>query len=149
MTQGVTIRNATPDDARAIASLIGELAQSIGEASPVSDAYARIYLAAAGSGILLAEDSDDVAGLLSYSIRPNLYHAGPSGLIEELVVRADMRGRGIGKALLAEALRLFELMGCAEASVSTMRDNEAAQRLYRSMGMIDEAVLLEKHFGSD
>jgi ribosomal protein S18 acetylase RimI-like enzyme len=149
MNQGVTIRNATPDDARAIVSLIGELAQSIGEASPVSDAYARIYLAAAGSGILLAEESNDVLGLLSYSIRPNLYHAGPSGLIEELVVRAAMRGRGIGKALLAEALRLFELMGCAEASVSTTRDNEAAQHLYRSMGMIDEAVLLEKHFGSD
>jgi ribosomal protein S18 acetylase RimI-like enzyme len=37
-------------------------------------------------------------------------------------------------------------MGCAEVSVSTLSDNEDAQRFYRSHGLVDEAVFLEKHF---
>ena len=35
--------------------------------------------------------------------------------------------------------------GCAEVSVSTMAGNEGAIRFYRAHGMVDEAVLLERH----
>lgn len=144
----VHIRRASGDDAPAITGLISELAHSIGEASPMSDHYARIYLASQSCGVLLAEIEGATVGLLSYSIRPNLYHAGPCALIEELVVRASRRGQGIGTALLREAICLFESMGCAEASVSTLPDNQGAQRLYRNLGFTDEGVLLEKHFGA-
>jgi ribosomal protein S18 acetylase RimI-like enzyme len=146
MTDTYTIRAARPDDANAITHLIQELATAIKEASPVTHDYVRIYLAFQGCGALLAEQDGAAVGLLSYSIRPNLYHGGPCALIEELVVCDTARGQGIGKALIREALRLFESMGCAEASVSTLPDNAGAQRLYRAMGFGDEAVLLEQHF---
>jgi ribosomal protein S18 acetylase RimI-like enzyme len=146
MTDTYTIRAARPDDANAITHLIQELATAIEEESPITDDYVRICLAFQGCSALLAEQDGAAIGLLSYSIRPNLYHRGPCALIEELVVRDAMRGQGIGKALILKALRLFETLGCAEASVSTLPDNEGAQRLYRAMGFGDEAVLLEHHF---
>ena len=146
MTDTYTIRAARPEDDAAITQLIRELATAIEEQSPITNAYVSIYLAFQGCGALLAEQDGAAVGLLSYSIRPNLYHAGPCAMIEELVVRDASRGQGIGKALILEAVRLFESLGCAEASVSTLPDNEGAQRLYRAMGFDDDAVLLEHHF---
>jgi len=40
--------------------------------------------------------------LLAYAMRPNLYHGSGAGAIEQLVVRADMRRRGRGGALLRQ-----------------------------------------------
>ena len=45
-----------------------------------------------------------------------------------------------------EALAALEAAGCAEVSIAAMPENEGAQRLYRSLGLVDEAVYLEKHF---
>jgi len=141
----ITVRQAAPTDAPAIVELIGELARTLGGTSPITQDYVGEYIAFPGSSILLAQEDGRVAGLLSYSLRPNLYHAANSALIEELVVRESARGRGVGSALMSELLRRLPSQGCAEVSVTTMPDNERAIRFYRSHGLVDEAVFLEKH----
>jgi len=142
----VTIREAKPGDEPIIVELIRELARTIGEQSPLTEGYARDYLSHPGSGVFLAEVDSQIIGLVSYSIRPNLYHAAGSGLIEELLVREAFRSHGVGRALMTELLHRLALAGCAEVSVSTTTDNEAARRFYKSLGLVDEAILLEKHF---
>jgi len=156
----ITVREAKHGDEHSIIELIAELAQttpalapsgsasagaSVGETSSITAGYVREYLAFPGSHVLLAEEGDRVAGLLSYSLRPNLYHAASSALIEELVVRESARGRGVGSALMSELLRRLPSQGCAEVSVTTMPDNDGAIRFYRAHGLVDEAVFLEKH----
>jgi ribosomal protein S18 acetylase RimI-like enzyme len=140
------VREARAGDEASIVSLIQELAAAGGETSPVSEEYVTAYLSSPGVQVLLAEEKERVVGLLSFSVRLDLYHGAPSGMIEELVVRAGDRGRGVGSALVSDVLRRLEALGCAEVSVTTMPDNEAAQRFYRSHGLVDEAVFLEKHF---
>ncbi len=142
----VEIRDARPEDTPAIVELIGELAESIDEPKRLNAGYVRMYLQSPGCHLLLAEVDHQVAGLLSYSVRANLYHAGDGALIDELVVHAPQRGMGIGRALLHEVMQRMEAAGCMEISISTMPDNTGAQRLYRSIGFTDEAVLLEHHF---
>jgi ribosomal protein S18 acetylase RimI-like enzyme len=142
----IPIREAQPSDAAAIAALIHELAESSGETSPITAEYARHYLAQPGSRALLAVQQEGVIGLLSYSIRPNLYHAANSAQIEELVVASAWRGKGVGGALLEALLLRLEAAGVAEVSVTTLPDNEDAIRFYRSHGLVDEAVFLEKHW---
>lgn len=142
----IGIRQAGAGDGPAIAEMIQELAATSGDVSPVTAAYAEDYLRAARSLVLLAEDADRPVGMLTYSVRPNLYHAGPSAMIEELVVRAGYRGRGVGSALIDALLAQLVEIGCTEVSVATMPDNEAAQRFYRQHGFVDEAVFLERHF---
>lgn len=149
MATGARIREARPGDEATITALIRELAAGEGETSPLTEVYARGYLAASGCHVLLAERGGRIAGLLSYSVRPNLYHAGPTALIEELVVAAEERGGGVGGALLEHLLAHLEATDCTEVAVSTMPDNEDAQRFYRAHGLVDEAVLLEKHLGAD
>jgi aminoglycoside 6'-N-acetyltransferase I len=96
--------------------------------------------------VLLAVEGGQAVGLLSYSLRPDLYHAGLSAFIEELVVRGPGRGHGVGSALMAELFRWLDDLGCVEVSVATMPDNKGARRFYQAYGLVDEAVLLEKHF---
>jgi len=145
----ITFREAAPQDAATIVQLIAELATSIGERSSLTMAYVEKYLFYPGCKVLLAEVDGQTAGLLSYMIRPNLYHAGETCLIEEFVVRERARGQGIGSALLNELISRMESLGCAEVSVSTMPDNVDALQFYKAHGLVDEAILLEKHLSGE
>jgi ribosomal protein S18 acetylase RimI-like enzyme len=142
----LSIRDAVPPDAPVILGMVQELATSAGETTPLTLAYARQYLSASGGHVLLAEMDGVPVGMLSYSIRADLFHAAPTGLIEELVVRAEARGQGVGTVLVQELLQRLSSQGCAEVSVTTMPDNAGAVRFYRRLGLVDEAVYLEKHF---
>jgi ribosomal protein S18 acetylase RimI-like enzyme len=142
----ISIREAKPGDEIFIVQLMQELAETSGDSSPITHAYITDYLASPISQVLLAEENGRVIGLLSYSVRPDLYHAANSCLIEELVVLKSERGRGVGSALMSELLQRLACLGCAEVSVAAMADNEGAIRFYKSHGFVDEAIFLEKHF---
>ncbi|HNS52915.1 MAG TPA: GNAT family N-acetyltransferase [Anaerolineae bacterium] len=139
------IRDGVPGDEPAIVMLIRALGEAGDYESPIREEDAARYLASPGCGVLLAEEDGGAVGLLSYSIRFDLFHAANSCLIDELVVAEGRRGQGIGGALLDEVLRRARSAGCVEVSVTTMPDNAGAQALYRSKGLDEEAVFLEMH----
>ncbi len=89
-----SVKIAVPQDAPQIVALVRELASGIGEETPITEDYAAAYLRFPGSGALIAEEDGLPVGLLSYSVRPGLFHGANSALIEELVVAAGHRGRG-------------------------------------------------------
>jgi ribosomal protein S18 acetylase RimI-like enzyme len=144
-SMAVTIRDAGPGDEPIVVELIQELAVAFDYPTTIDEHYVRHFLASPVSDVLLALDDDAPVGLLSYARVPGLFHASDSGLIESLVVAEGRRGEGIGRQLLQTAVRLLEEAGCAEISVSTSADNEAAQRLYFEAGLTEASVLLEKH----
>ncbi len=141
-----TIRSAKPEDTSAVVALVTEMAVEDGETTDLAQAYAAEFLRSTGCGALLAEVDGRPVGLLSYTIRPDLYHAGPTCLIQELVVTSTLRGQGVGSALLEALISQMRAEGMQEVSVSTMPDNHGAIAFYRRHGLTDEAVLLEKHF---
>ncbi len=139
------IRSATVDDAADVVQLIAEHAALYDEASLLTESFVRRYLASPASEILVAEVDQQVVGLLSCSLRPDLFHAADSCLVEDLVVREGRRGQGIGRALMSELFARLEARDCAEVSVGVMQDNLPAINLYRSLGLCEEALLLEMH----
>jgi len=140
----ILIRAPELQDIPAIVQLISELAATAGEMSPINPGYVKQYLNSPISRILLAEVDGEIEGLMSYSIRPDLYHAGDCCLIEELIVRDGKRNQGTGSALMKDLLA--RLAGCKEISVGVMTENVEALKFYRRQGLDEEAVLLEKHF---
>jgi hypothetical protein len=56
------------------------------------------------------------------------------GAIQNLGVTAAHRGRGLGTALLLQALHGFRRVGLGRAFLEVTAQNEAAVRLYRRMG---------------
>lgn len=57
-------------------------------------------------------------------------------------VARDWRGRGVGTALLVEALRWARAVGVRKVELAVYPDNEAARALYARMGFVEEGRLL-------
>ena len=141
----IAIRSAQPEDATEIVKLISEHASAAGESTTLTSEYVGEYLCSPSSRILLAVTEGRIAGLLSWSLRPDLYHAGNTCLIQELIVTEQARDQGIGGALMAGLFARLMDCNCVEVSVAVMPDNLRTQKFYRSHGLSDEALLLEKH----
>ena len=59
---------------------------------------------------------------------------GPAGVLHDLIVDPEHRGRGVGRRLLEAALAYLQSRGLSQVVLSTAERNEAAQRLFASMG---------------
>jgi ribosomal protein S18 acetylase RimI-like enzyme len=135
-------REAMGQDISAIVKLIRQL----GDDCEVTEEYVQHYLSGTDRCILLAERDEIVVGLLSYSMRADLFHAGISVLIEELVVDEGCRGNGIGGMLVDELMKRAQRLACKEICLAVMPDNDEAIRFYKRHGLVEEALFLEKHF---
>jgi ribosomal protein S18 acetylase RimI-like enzyme len=59
---------------------------------------------------------------------------GLKGLIEDVVVDSESRGKGVGEALSREALRIAAQRGAAMVDLTSLPVREAANRLYQRIG---------------
>jgi GNAT superfamily N-acetyltransferase len=100
------------------------------------------WLAGPGSTVLVAAEAGDPAGdLVGLAVlltRPPSAFAGavPRKVIEldNLVVRADRRNRGIGELLLAEIRRWARAEGATHIEVGVHAFNRDARRFYERFG---------------
>jgi GNAT superfamily N-acetyltransferase len=69
--------------------------------------------------VLLARDSECVAGLLTLAECRALYAEGRFGIIPELYVRPDRRSQGVGGKLVTEAKRVARSNGWVRLEVTT------------------------------
>ena len=138
----VTIRDATHADTADIVRLIQTTTD---KGSPLTEEYAREYLDTPKSKSLLAEKDEKSVGLLSYSVHPDLWHATICCFIEEITVDESERGQGIGTQLIQSVMEEMKKSGCAEVVLIVDKENVAAQRLYKRLGIDEEALCLEKH----
>ena len=88
-------------------------------------ALGRIYVARRGARVL---------GTVSVLRSMSTAEGGPAGLLEDLVVRQEARGAGVGAALLAFAAERSRAGGLLRLTLLTDRGNRKARRLYRKAG---------------
>ena len=141
----IIIRDAKSEDKSDIVELIKAFAKETGETSPITPAFVERYLASPSNYILVAEWNSHFAGLLSYSLRLDLWHAASCCYIEEIIVKEPFRGKGIGSALINFMLQKAKNEGYAEISLTVDQENARAQALYKRLGIDEFVVGLEKH----
>jgi ribosomal protein S18 acetylase RimI-like enzyme len=90
---------------------------------------------AAGTSVAAFAGEELVGALLAYWDPAGLKSPETAfGYTEEIFVRADWRGHGIGRAMIARALQHLAAQGLAEAHLQVNATNEGALSLYTALG---------------
>jgi ribosomal protein S18 acetylase RimI-like enzyme len=120
---------------RADDELVAGLARLIPQLMPAAPLPTRDELAmmidCPSTHLLLARDPA-IAGTLTLTVFR--IPVGLQGRINTVVVDAAARGRGIGEALIREAVRIARAAGVRRITLSSQRDRAAAHRMYRRAG---------------
>lgn len=142
------IRDFTPADTeQAIA-----LWQSCDLTRPWNDPALDIerFLAAQPGLSLVAEGTlgeDDTASVVGTVM---LGYDGHRGWMYYLASHPDMRGRGIAKALVAEAERRFAALGCPKTQLMVRGTNTQAVGFYEALGYeVNDVLVLGKRLIED
>jgi GNAT superfamily N-acetyltransferase len=109
------------------------------EPSPGADVLeprVRTFIEHGPKVFLLAGDCPD--GLAQLDWHLSVWADGPICVLEELYVVPDLRGQGIGRALMEATLELARSRSAAGAEVITGENDKAARRLYESFGFSNE-----------
>jgi len=131
------IRPATVDDVPVILAFIRELAEyerlSHDVVADEAQLRATLFGARPAAEVLVAEDPELVGFALfftSYSTflgKPGLY-------LEDLFVRPEFRGKGLGLALMKRLAQIAVERGCGRFEWSVLDWNEPAIGFYKSLG---------------
>jgi ribosomal protein S18 acetylase RimI-like enzyme len=142
------VRRATASDVEALGRLGALLVQEhhdfdghrfLAPGSQTGAKYASFLgfqLAAANAVVLVAEHGGGVVGYAYASVEGYDYMSlrGPAGVLQDLIVDPDYRGRGVGCLLLRAALSSLRARGVPRVVLSTAAQNEKAQRLFERIG---------------
>ena len=142
------IRAARPEDVSTIAALIRELAEyeHLAHEVVLDELMLTEHLFGARpyAEVLIAEDGDGQAvGFALFFHNFSTFLGRPGIYLEDLFVRPEARGYGLGKALLIELARLARARDCGRIEWAVLNWNEPSIAFYQSLGAgpTDEWVL--------
>ena len=134
----LAIRPATPDDLPLIAELIRALAEYEKLAHEVRFDEAtlgeKLFGARPYAEVLIGESDGAPMGFALFFHNFSTFEGRPGIYLEDLFVRPEARGRGLGKALLAELARLAVARGCARLEWAVLGWNAPSIGFYKSLG---------------
>ena len=135
-----TLRSARPEDVPALVGLIHDLA-----------AYERAPDECHADGALLHEhlfgerpfaeaivagSAGGIGGFALFFHNYSTWLTRPGLYLEDLYVKPELRGLGIGKALLVRLAEIAVTRGCGRMEWSVLTWNEPAIGFYRSLGAV-------------
>jgi GNAT superfamily N-acetyltransferase len=134
----VTIREATEEDAPLILQFIRELAEyekALDRVTATEDVVREAFFGErAHAKSLIVHVDDEVAAFAiyffsfsSFSSRSNLY-------LEDIFLRPQFRGYGIGKKLMAHIARIANDHGCNRMEWAVLNWNEPSIGFYKRLG---------------
>ena len=130
----LNIRKAQVGDTGALCRLIRQLA---GEETTPAQAEAAIHEIEANPAcrLLVAAEDGEVVGSLYLVVAPNLTHGGrPWSVIENMIVEESRRRRGIGRALMDQAMEIAREAGCYKMFLGSNVKRADAHEFYRALG---------------
>jgi GNAT superfamily N-acetyltransferase len=133
------VRRAARDDVPAIVALIAAdqlgAAREVGDLAPYERAFAAIDADPAQLLVVVTDEAGAVAGTLQLTVIPGLARRGAlRAQIEAVRVREDLRGQGLGHALLAWAIEEARRRGCALVQLTSDKRRAEAHRFYGRLG---------------
>jgi ribosomal protein S18 acetylase RimI-like enzyme len=162
VSRPVTIRPATRADLPAIGTLGALLVETHHAFDPQRfleatertrtsySGFLGTQLAQPDAIVFVAEDDHAVVGYAYVAIEGYDYMLlrGPAGILHDIIVAPEHRGRGIGQLLLQAALDYVNARGVPRIVLSTATQNEVAQRLFAKAGFRRTMVEMTRELGA-
>jgi L-amino acid N-acyltransferase YncA len=154
---GVVIREATPDDARAIAEVHvaswrwayrDDLSSEFLDGISVEDrerGWSEWLIPHDGAGTLVAQEGV-VVGFCSFGPSRDDDATGQTAEVLTIYVREDVASRGIGRDLFASAMGRLRELGYERATLWVMASNDRSRRFYERAGWSWDGTTSEHRF---
>jgi ribosomal protein S18 acetylase RimI-like enzyme len=130
----IQIRPLTIEDFDALTGLLGQLWPD----KPVDPfavrKMAKEGLASGHQAYICAVEEDKPVGFCSLTVKNNLWLEARSGNVDELVVDAAHRNRGVGRLLMAEIEKIARDRGCKRLDLESAAHRTVAHRFYEGLG---------------
>ncbi|HEU0012349.1 MAG TPA: GNAT family N-acetyltransferase [Longimicrobium sp.] len=135
---GLRIRAAVEGDVPLVLRFIRELAEYerlLHEVVATEERLrATLFGPRPGAEAVIAEVDGEAAGFALFFHNYSTFLAQPGIYLEDLYVRPEMRGHGVGRALLAHLAALARERGCGRLEWWVLDWNEPAIAFYRRLG---------------
>ncbi len=133
----IAVRGAGEADLPAVLQLYAQPGLDDGSVLGLEAAKAiyRRFAAYPDYHLYVAVRGSEVVGTFALLIMDNLAHLGArSGVVEDVVVREDLRGTGIGRQMMEFARARCREAGCYKMALSSNLKREPAHRFYELLG---------------
>ncbi len=138
----IVVRDAIRDDVPRIVALYRTDEFTRKHATASSAAVEPGYYAAfeaidsdARNRLLVAEHEGAIAGSFQFTFVPDMQpHGRDVAIIENVIVDAASRGRGIGDAMMRWAIEESRRHGCAQVKLTSNNARSDAHRFYERLG---------------
>ncbi|MGG6462269.1 GNAT family N-acetyltransferase [Solilutibacter silvestris] len=140
MSARIAIRPAVAADVPLILELIRALGEYERLAHEVTateaDLHAQLFGARPAAEVLIGEIDGQPAGFALFFHNFSTFLAKPGLYLEDVFVRPEHRGAGLGKALMVELARIAVERGCGRFEWSVLDWNQPSIDFYRSLGAV-------------
>jgi GNAT superfamily N-acetyltransferase len=134
----LVVRDARKSDTAVIYQMIGELADfeklRHEVSGTVSDLENHLFGGETYAHVLMAESDREVAGFALYFFNYSTFLCKPGIYLEDLFVRPQFRGAGVGRALLEAVKQRARERGCGRLEWSVLDWNTRAMSFYEEFG---------------
>jgi ribosomal protein S18 acetylase RimI-like enzyme len=129
------VRRAGVEDAEAVGRMLHDFNSEYDDPTPGPGAMGKRIAELLESGdVTVLIGGDRPAGLALLRFRPSLWSESLDCYLEELYVVPDLRGRGLGQALMEAAIETARAEGAGYMDLGTAETDTAARALYEKMG---------------
>jgi GNAT superfamily N-acetyltransferase len=132
------VRLAGVEDAEEVARLLHDFNREFDTPSPGVPVLAeRLRDLLAGEVTVAILAGTPAVGVALVTLRPNVWYDGPVALLDELYVRPDLRGKGIGSSVIGALLTLARDRGVELVEINVDESDVDAQRFYERHGFLN------------
>jgi ribosomal protein S18 acetylase RimI-like enzyme len=126
-----TVSSVTDELVSAFERLVPQLSSS---SPPPTREHLEHIVGSDSCSLLIARDGEEIVGSLTLVVFP--IPTGARAWIEDVVVDASARGKGVGEALNSRALEIALAEGAVTVDLTSRPSREAANRLYQRIGFV-------------
>lgn len=138
------IRRITLNDLDRVFELLNELYEN----KLKYEIFERIYklkLNDENSYYIIAIEDNKIIGVLTSELQVKLHRAKKQSFIEDLIVDKDHRSKGVGKALLENAVEYAKNNDCEVIELTSYIKNENAHKFYENNNFIKHSYKFKQY----